>query len=156
MPEQKKKESTVASKEDAEKNCIFCKIARKEIQSEIVYENDRYVAFLDINPSNPGHTLIIPKKHYTNTLDTPDDIFAGMVGVAKLVAVHQIKHLKAEGFNLWVNNFPAAGQVIFHTHMHVVPRFPGDGLRITRMKEAPSEEEKTKALRKASSLEEKT
>lgn len=130
-PEEKK-----VAKDDAEKNCVFCKISRKELKSEIVYENEKYMAFLDINPSNPGHTIVIPKKHYINTLDTPDDILGGMISVGKLVAVNQIKHLKAEGFNFWFNNFPAAGQVIFHTHMHVVPRFPGDGLRITRVNDA--------------------
>ncbi len=135
-PEAKKEERYVN-----EQDCVFCKIARKEIKSEVVYENSDYLAFLDIHPSNPGHTLVIPKKHYVNALDTPEEVFSGMMSVAKLVAVHQIKHLKAEGFNLWVNNFPAAGQVIFHVHMHIVPRFRGDGLRITRVKEEHTLEE---------------
>ncbi len=141
---QQKKELNEKSKEKEQGDCIFCKIARKDVKSEILYENENYLAFLDINPSNPGHTLVIPKKHYVNALDTPDDVISGMINVAKRVALNQIKHLKAEGFNIWINNFPAAGQVIFHVHLHVVPRFQGDGLRITRVKEDRAEEKEKK------------
>ncbi len=141
---QQKQEVKEKSKEEEQGDCIFCKISRKDVKSEILYENENYIAFLDINPSNPGHTLVIPKKHYVNALDTPDDVISGMINVAKRVALNQIKHLKAEGFNIWINNFPAAGQVIFHVHLHVVPRFPGDGLRITRVKDDRAEEKEKK------------
>lgn len=136
----------VSNQGKSENECIFCKIAKKELKAEIVYESKDYMAFLDIKPTNPGHAIVIPKKHYTNTLDTPDDVIGAMAGIAKLVAIHQIKHLKAEGFNIWINNFPAAGQVIFHVHMHVVPRFSGDGIRMSKIKEKNNME----------SLEEKT
>lgn len=135
-------------KVNPQENCIFCKIARKESKAEIIYENDKYVAFLDINPTNPGETLVIPKKHSVNMLDTPDAALGEMMGVCKLVAVNLIKQLKAEGFNIWINNFPAAGQMIFHLHAHVVPRFPDDGVRIVRLDEKTGKAESAKKSEK--------
>ena len=110
-------------------DCIFCKIVKKEIPAGIVYENDTVVAFLDIHPVNPGHTLIVPKEHHTDLLDTPDGVLADMIAKTKKVANAIVEAVKADGFNIGVNTKPAAGQVIFHTHFHIIPRFKEDGLK---------------------------
>ncbi len=110
-------------------NCIFCKIIKKELPADFVYENDNIVAFLDIHPNNPGHTLVTPKKHYADLLETPDDALAEIMSQTKKIAPAIIKAVKADGFNTSFNTKPAAGQVIFHTHMHIIPRFTNDGLK---------------------------
>ncbi len=111
-------------------DCIFCKIVRKEIPSEnFVYENDKIMAFLDIAPSSPGHTLVVPKAHYVDLLDTPDDVLAEIITKAKKIAPAVMKGAGAQGFNTIFNTKPAAGQVVFHTHLHIIPRFTNDGLK---------------------------
>lgn len=124
-------------------DCIFCKIIRKEIPSEnFVYENDKIVAFLDIHPSNPGHTLVVPKAHYVDLLDTPDEVLAEILAKTKKIAPAVMKGVGAQGFNSIFNTKPAAGQVIFHTHMHIIPRFTNDGLKHWPDKHLPPEEMK--------------
>jgi len=111
-------------------DCIFCKIIKKEIPSEnFVYENDKIVAFLDIHPNNPGHTLIVPREHHKDLLETPDDVLAEILSKTKKIAPAIMKAVGAQGFNSIFNTKPAAGQVIFHTHMHIIPRFTNDGLK---------------------------
>ncbi len=108
-------------------DCIFCKIILKEIPASIVYEDDQVLAFLDINPVNPGHTLVIPKVHYENIFETPDTLFGYIAQIAKKIA-HAIKDgLGAPGVNVAMNNGAHAGQVVFHAHVHVMPRHEGDG-----------------------------
>lgn len=109
--------------------CIFCKIVRDEIPSSKVYNNDKVVAFLDVNPVNKGHVLIVPKDHYETLLDIPDNIVKELLVIAKKIGKSARKALKADGFNVGMNNFPAAGQVVFHAHLHVIPRFENDGLQ---------------------------
>jgi histidine triad (HIT) family protein len=110
-------------------DCIFCKIARKEIKAEILEESQNFIAFLDAHPKAKGHTLIIPKKHFTNLMDLPSDLASEMMDMIKKVAEKRIKE-GAEGFNIVSNNFPAAGQVVMHTHIHLLPRKSGDGLHM--------------------------
>jgi histidine triad (HIT) family protein len=111
-------------------DCIFCKIIRKEIPSEnFVYENDKIVAFLDITPCSKGHTLVVPKEHHMDMLDTPDDVLADIMSRTKKIAAAIMKATGAQGFNIICNTKPAAGQVIFHTHFHIIPRFANDGLK---------------------------
>lgn len=110
-------------------DCIFCKIINGKIPSAKVYENDKVFAFLDINPVNKGHTLVVPKKHSANMLeDDLEDLNACMDAVQK-VAKATIAAVNAQGFNLGVNTNREAGQVVMHTHFHVIPRFSNDGLR---------------------------
>jgi histidine triad (HIT) family protein len=117
--------------EHASKACIFCKIAKKEIPSEtIVYENDKIMAFLDINPTNPGHTLVIPKEHYPNLLETPDDVLKELITAVRKVAKAVKEGVNADGINISINTEKAAGQIIFHTHVHIIPRFKHDGLKM--------------------------
>lgn len=121
-------------------NCIFCKIIKKEIPADFVYENDEVVAFLDIKPINKGHVLIVPKEHHEDMLSTPEAVLSEMIATTKNVANAIVKAVKADGFNIGVNTKPAAGQVVFHTHFHVIPRFKGDGLVHWPHKELPKEE----------------
>ncbi len=108
-------------------DCVFCKIVKGELPSYKIYENDDVLAFLDIHPVNIGHTLVIPKKHYKDIYETPTDIMEKIISVAKQVSTSLKNELQAEGINVTMNNEIAAGQVIFHTHMHVIPRMKDDG-----------------------------
>jgi histidine triad (HIT) family protein len=110
--------------------CVFCKIVSGEIKSKKVYDSDNFLAFLDINPRAEGHTVIVPKQHFKTMLDTPDSLGAEMMRAVKEVAVRLIRDKKYEGFNVIINNFPAAGQVVHHMHVHVLPRRDGDGLNV--------------------------
>ncbi len=107
--------------------CIFCKIVNKEIPAKIIYEDDEIMAFLDINPRNEGHTLVIPKKHYDNLLEAPDNTLAEMMRVAKLLCQRMKNKLNAKGFNIVINVEKVAGQEINHLHLHIVPRYAEDG-----------------------------
>jgi histidine triad (HIT) family protein len=111
-------------------NCLFCRLIQGEIPSTKVYESDQVVAFLDINPVNPGHTLVVPKEHYSNLSETPESVLEEMIRVVKKLSIAIMKATNTEGFNLGANNGTVAGQVIFHTHFHVMPRRPDDGLRL--------------------------
>jgi histidine triad (HIT) family protein len=108
---------------------IFEMIAAHEIPAEIVYEDEHTVAFLDIKPTNHGHTLVIPRTAYRNILETPDEETAHIMSTVKKVAKAVREGLGAQGVNVVFNNETAAGQDVFHTHAHVIPRFEGDGLR---------------------------
>jgi len=112
-----------------DENCIFCKIIKKEIPADIVYEDDNMIAFLDAKPKSPGHTLIVPKKHFKTILDIPDTFGVDIMKAAKKVALKMIKEGKADGFNFNMNNYPSAGQVVHHAHYHLLPRKTGDGLK---------------------------
>ncbi len=111
----------------AQDNCIFCKIIKGGIKTTKVYEDENTYAFLDISPVNIGHTLVLPKKHFTNIHDTPGETLTQIMGTVKRVAKALKISLKADGVNINMNNDKAAGQVIFHTHIHVIPRYDGDG-----------------------------
>lgn len=107
-------------------DCIFCKIVKGEIPSNKVYEDSKYLAFLDISPVNPGHSLVIPKAHFRNSLETPDKILLEILKIGKKIG-KALQVNGAEGINLSFNNESASGQIIFHTHLHVIPRFKDDG-----------------------------
>jgi histidine triad (HIT) family protein len=104
-------------------DCIFCKIAKKEADATVVYEDSHTVAFLDIHPLNPGHTLVIPKKHYSNMLEMPaDEAGRVFVSVAKVMKGVE-KASKADGISIGQSNGRAASQEVFHMHVHIIPRF---------------------------------
>ena len=107
-------------------DCIFCKIVKGEIPCAKIYEDEKTFVFLDINPVNIGHALVISKKHFINIYDTPEDITAGMAKTAKKIS-RALQSIGAGGVNIIMNNEKAAGQLVFHTHIHVIPRFEGDG-----------------------------
>ncbi len=111
-------------------DCIFCRIARKELPAHIVFENEHVVAFLDIQPSAKGHTLVIPRAHSASILEAECDDMREVCKVVQHITPAILSSLGAQGFNLTVNTGAVAGQVIFHTHWHILPRFEGDGKKM--------------------------
>jgi histidine triad (HIT) family protein len=109
-------------------SCIFCKIAAGQAPAERLLETDRVLAFLDIAPVHYGHTLVISRQHFETLLELPDDLWLEMGQVSRCIALALQKKLYARGFNLGMNNYPAAGQVVPHAHLHVIPRYHDDGL----------------------------
>lgn len=107
--------------------CLFCKIVRKESPATIVYENEHVTAFLSIHPVNLGHTLIVPNVHSENLYETPDEDLSNVIIASKKIASAIKSALGADGINIINNNERGAGQVIFHTHFHIIPRFHDDG-----------------------------
>lgn len=104
-------------------NCIFCKIANKEIPGKIIYEDDICVAFLDLSQTTNGHTLVIPKKHFKNFLEVDDDTLAHMIKVTKDIANKIVTKLNANGANILTNANEVAGQTVMHFHLHIIPRY---------------------------------
>lgn len=107
--------------------CLFCNIVAGDIPCDKVFEDDATFAFLDIRPINPGHVLVIPKVHHANIYDIPSDVFARVMETTRMLAPKIKSAMSADGINIGMNNDPAAGQVIFHAHVHIIPRFDGDG-----------------------------
>ncbi|MCK9425618.1 MAG: HIT family protein [Ignavibacteriaceae bacterium] len=101
---------------------------RKE-KAEILFEDKDIISFLDINPFNVGHSLVIPKTHYENFLDLPADLFGGMFLAVQKLTKGVVKGLQADGYNILSNNGRAAGQSVFHCHFHIIPRFDTDGYK---------------------------
>ncbi|MFX1539840.1 MAG: HIT family protein [Promethearchaeota archaeon] len=112
-------------------DCVFCNIVVQKLPAHIVFENHEIIAFLDIRPINPGHTLVIPRSHVAN-LEALDPQLAGrLFQVAGQVAAALRKSgIRCEGINVWLADGKAAFQEIPHIHIHVIPRFAGDGIRI--------------------------
>lgn len=108
-------------------NCLFCKIASKEINSEIIYENDKTLAFLDISPRAKGHTMIIPKVHAEGILDLEDGYLSEILLTVKVVMDKIRKALTPDAFTIGANIGRASGQEIDHFHFHVMPRWKNDG-----------------------------
>ncbi len=111
-------------------NCIFCKIAGGEIPSATLYEDEEFRVILDLNPASKGHALVLPKDHYANLFETPEDVLGRAAGVAKKVGEKLCTGLHAEGLNLVQNNGEKAGQTVFHFHMHLIPRYKNDTVAV--------------------------
>ena len=110
-------------------NCLFCSIVAGTVPSQKIYETDSLLAFLDIHPTNPGHVIVIPKVHYDNYLDAPASVLTELAGAMQQLAPPVLAAVGADAWNLIVNSGRNAGQVIFHVHFHLVPRFLDDGFR---------------------------
>lgn len=108
---------------------IFSKIVRGELPCYKLYEDDKTLAFLDINPSAPGHCLVIPKDQYANIDDAPAETLSAMIATVQKVGAAVKKAVGAPAYNLLCNNGKEAGQIVFHVHFHIIPRKPGDGIR---------------------------
>ena len=104
-------------------DCIFCKIAAGEIPSKTIYEDEEFRVILDISPAVKGHALIIPKDHYANLFELPEALAVKVMILARKLAAHMKEVLQCDGFNLVQNNGKAAGQTVFHFHMHLIPRY---------------------------------
>lgn len=114
--------------EDAD--CIFCKIVAGELPATIVEQDERTVAFMDVNPATRGHALVIPRRHATDLLDVePGDLQAAALAAQRL-ATRMVQRLGAAGVNVINSCRPAAWQTVFHFHLHVIPRYEGDPLRL--------------------------
>lgn len=111
-------------------DCIFCKIVKGEVPSYKIYENDMTLAFLDIRPVNPGHTLVIAKRHSQNIFDVLPKDWEAVAKVVRTLARDIEKAVDADGININMNNREHAGQVVDHLHVHIIPRFKGDGFRL--------------------------
>ena len=104
-------------------NCIFCKIANKEIPGKIVYEDDLCLAFLDLSQTTNGHTLVVPKTHYQNILDVDKAVLSHLIKVTKKLTNQIITNLDAKGANVLTNANEVAGQTVMHFHIHIIPRY---------------------------------
>ena len=130
-------------------NCIFCKIIDKEIPSNIVFENDLNLAFLDISPISKGHMIIIPKNHYSTLEDIPDHELAETFKIVKKISMRIHQKLQINGYNILQNNFAAAGQEINHFHVHIIPRSSNDEkIRLKTPRNQASDEELNEVLGK--------
>lgn len=108
-------------------NCIFCKLANKDIPTNIIYEDDRFTVILDASPATKGHALILPKNHAANIYELPDEDASAVFVLAKKLATKMTEILHCDGFNIVQNNGEVAGQTVFHFHMHLIPRYLNDG-----------------------------
>lgn len=113
-----------------DQNCIFCKIIEGEIPSTVVYEDEMFRAILDVNPAARGHVIILPKNHAPNIYELPEQETSGIMVVAKKIACALKKTYHCDGINILQNNGEAAGQTVFHLHVHVIPRFENDAVNI--------------------------
>ena len=121
-------------------DCIFCKIIKNEIPCDKIYEDKDVIAFLDIKPINKYHTLVIPKKHYVNITDVPENELAKVIKVVKKLSIAILK--LCDGVNISQSNKKHAGQVVDHIHFHIMPRFKDDGFKLWGGKEISSNERK--------------
>ena len=122
-------------------NCIYCKIMAGEIPSYCLYEDDLFKAILDIYPSNPGHTLIIPKAHAANIYELGEKESAALMPLAMKIAKALKELLNCDGLNILQNNGEVAGQTIDHFHMHLIPRYKDDGVVMKWSTQTPSAED---------------
>lgn len=116
-------------------DCVFCKIIKGEIPAAKVYEDNETLAFLDIHPVNPGHTLVIPKAHFESFLHADQKVVQNLATAVQKVSKAIVQALGSEGFNLGLNNGSAAGQVVPHVHFHVMPRKVDDGYQLWKGRE---------------------
>jgi len=117
--------------EHASKACIFCKIVKKEIPAAVVYEDESVISFLDIMPANKGHCLVVPKKHYEALLDILDEDLSELIKAVKKVGKALSLSIGNGAYNIIMNNGEEAGQLVKHAHIHIIPRFKGDRLRLS-------------------------
>ena len=114
-----------------DKNCIFCKILAGDIPSAVVYEDEEFKIILDVGPAAKGHMLILPKEHYSDILTMPEELVAKAFILAKKMATKMESVLGCDGINVVQNNHEAAGQTVFHFHIHLIPRMKHDKIGVT-------------------------
>ena len=122
-------------------DCIFCKLANGIIPTNSIYEDDNFNVILDLGPATRGHALILPKEHYANIYEIPEETAGKAMILAKKLATKMTDKLGADGFNLVQNNNECAGQTIFHFHLHLIPRYENDGQNLLWDPTSPSAEE---------------
>lgn len=129
-------------------NCIFCKIANGEIPSATLYEDEEFRVILDLGPASRGHALILPKAHAANIYELPEETAGKAMILAKRMAEKLTDALNCDGFNILQNNGEAAGQTVFHFHMHLIPRYKGDQVGLTWVPGKLTDEDKEDILAK--------
>ena len=122
-------------------NCIFCKIIAGEIPSHTLYDDEMFKVILDVGPATKGHALILPKNHYANLYELPEEDAAQAIKLAKKMMIKMTNKLNCDGFNIVQNNGEVAGQTVFHFHMHLIPRYKNDGEILKYIAGEPSQEE---------------
>ena len=122
-------------------DCLFCRIVAGEVPAHRVYDDDRTVAFMDINPTNRGHVLVVPRTHSADLHDIDPGDLAACMNTAKHIAGWQRSRLKADGVNVLQSTGRAASQVVFHFHVHVIPRYEDDPLRLPGQPRQPEKGE---------------
>ena len=127
-------------------NCIFCKIAAGDIPSATIYEDNDFRVILDIEPASKGHALILPKEHYANLYELSDELAAKALIVAKKVITKMTDILGCDGYNVVQNNGEAAGQTVFHFHIHLIPRYKDDDVNVGWKQGSLTEEVKAEIL----------
>ncbi len=128
-------------------DCIFCKIANGEIPSKTLYEDDQFRVIFDISPASLGHAIILPKSHAADFYELPEEDTKEILVVAKKTATALSRALSCDGMNLLQNNGEAAGQTVFHYHMHLIPRYKNDAVTITWTPGEPNQEKLDELIR---------
>ena len=131
-----------------DENCIFCKLANGEIPTSTLYEDEDFRVILDLGPASKGHALILPKTHAANIYEISDEMAAKAMVLAKKMASKLTEVLNCDGFNIVQNNGEAAGQTVFHFHMHLIPRYKNDGVGIQWKPGTLTDEVKAEILEK--------
>lgn len=132
-------------------NCIFCKIALGQIPTTTLYEDEDFRVILDLGPASKGHALILPKVHAKNIYELPDELAGKAFVLAKKMALAMTEALHCDGFNIVQNNGEAAGQTVFHFHMHLIPRYKEDKVQLTWVPGQLTDEVKEEILCKVKS-----
>lgn len=112
------------------KDCLFCKIANGDIPSATVYEDKDFRVIMDISPASEGHMIILPKEHAKNIFELSDEVASKIYVLAKKLAIALKEELDCDGINILQNNEEAAGQTVFHLHMHIIPRYYSDEINV--------------------------
>ena len=128
-------------------DCIFCKLANGVFPTNVIYEDEDFTVILDAAPAAKGHALILPKQHSDNLYELPDETAAKVLPVAKKIANAMKEVFHCDGVNVQQNNEAAAGQSVFHFHVHVIPRFKKDGISLLWKPGKPSDEEQAETCR---------
>jgi histidine triad (HIT) family protein len=122
-------------------DCIFCKLANGVFPTNSIYEDDTFNVILDVGPATKGHALILPKEHYDNLYELPDETAGKAMILARKLGAEMVKRLNADGLNVVQNNGETAGQTVMHYHLHLIPRYKNDGQHILWQPSEPSKEE---------------
>ena len=127
-------------------DCIFCKLANGVFETNKIYEDDEFTVILDVAPATRGHALILPKEHYANIYEIDEEVAGRAFKLAKKLAKHMQGKLNCDGINIVQNNGEAAGQTVFHFHMHLIPRYKNDGQNLLWKPGKMSDEEAKEIL----------
>lgn len=133
-------------------NCIFCKIAAGDISSATLYEDEDFRVILDLGPATRGHALILPKEHFANLFELPEELTAKAFVLAKRMAGELKDAMGCSGFNIVQNNGISAGQTVFHFHIHLIPRYDHDGAGISWKPGSLTEDDKQEILSRMKKL----